>query len=252
MSLTSIDGILASSANLGMLPMFYQSGKSGVTAATATSGYISGNRHGRTITMPSMGAGVTALLTKFHVSNNQGVYTLLAIEYNLGTLTVSGSSWAVGVTMPTKVVAGVSVQTNSTEPMLVITTSFTATTPTVTITYTNQDGTGSRTATMTLPTNVAATSAFSIAPHLQSGDTGMLSVENVEISAGTAGVASIRGLLPLATSQCPRISSATNPPPLGIPTPQYRVASGELLAFYNFFTINSIVIFAQMTFVGDQ
>lgn len=66
------------------------------------------------------------------------------------------------------------------------------TTRTATITYTNSSGTGSRTGTTTLPTNTAdATTMYPFT--LQSGDTGVKSVQSLQLS-GTTGAAGAFGI----------------------------------------------------------
>lgn len=82
---------------------------------------------------------------------------------------------------------------------LAVVTNFTAAT-TVTLTYTNQSGTGSRTSTAVMAT--ATTRAVSFFG-LQSGDTGIQSIQSVQVSsaqaAGTYIVAVVRPLMMLPT-----------------------------------------------------
>lgn len=60
-----------------------------------------------------------------------------------------------------------------------------ATATTITVTYVNQDGTGSRTATVTLPASAIASRMFPFA--LQAGDTGIRQITNIAGSAAPTG-----------------------------------------------------------------
>jgi hypothetical protein len=212
---------------------------SNTTAATITSGYVTARRGRATITMPSsFPAGVTGVLfPDTHIaSHTSTTTTYMCLEYILGTLTVSGNSFAAGVSMPSKLVvqSGNTVQTSTLIPVLVVTTALTATTPIVTITYANQDGTGSRTCTMTLPTNVTIDTVFCMLPHLQTGDFGVQSVSNISISTGSAGVLKVMGLLPLAMRHAQAnvcISELNN---FQSSVPMFMAEANEVIAFYHF------------------
>lgn len=72
---------------------------------------------------------------------------------------------------------------------------------TITITYTNQDGTAGRTGSVTLPASAITRRMFPFA--LQSGDTGVRSIENIAGSAaptGTFNIVMLRSLAEIAVS----------------------------------------------------
>ena len=232
----NIDQLISDASNYGcwraMIPLFAAS----TTAATVDSGKIIAQRFGAAITVPTVDAAFQGYVCTVcqPISRLPNQIHAAFLEYNLGTLTVSGSSWAAGVTMPTKPVRGSDIQTATHAAFLVVETAVTATTPTITITYVNQDGTGSRTATMVLPTNPAVKSAYKIDPYLQAGDTGIQEVTNVETSTGSAGTMSIRGGLFLGTGlnlNSDRGAHATIDPIMG-PLPVVLLEPGEIIAVY--------------------
>jgi hypothetical protein len=156
---------------------------------------------------------------------------LAGLEYLLGTLTVSGNSFSAGVTMPTKTVRGEAVQTNANICIMHVLTALTATTPVVTLTYTNQAGVGSRTATLTLPSNAGASSCFLVHPHFQADDLSIYALTGASISTGSAGVLEIFGILPLSKGVTVGVNgyntdflSSSEVPYLGV--------SGENIGFY--------------------
>jgi hypothetical protein len=71
--------------------------------------------------------------------------------------------------------------------------------PTFTITYTNQDGTGSRTAT--LAAGLAPTLGRRLQIPLQSGDTGIQKIDNVQCTVATVGTFNVLVLRPLWTGR---------------------------------------------------
>lgn len=77
--------------------------------------------------------------------------------------------------------------------------------PTFTITYTNQDGVGSRTAT--LAAGLAPTLGRRLPVPLQSGDTGIQKIDNVQCTVATAGTFNVLVLRPLWTG---RVRSAND------------------------------------------
>jgi len=123
-------------------------------------------------------------------------------------------------------------QTASMIPMLVASSTLTATTPVITITYQNQAGTGSRTCSMTLPTNAVINSAFCMTPHLNSGDTGLEDVTNMSRSAGTLGELRVKGCIPIAFS-CQGVgTSMSSFTEMHKPKAPFLAESGDKLAFY--------------------
>lgn len=171
------------------------------------------------------------------------------IEYDLGTLTVSGNSFSDGVSAPTKTPpGGTSGLCIFTSVVLAVTTALSATAPVVTITYTDQDGNTGNTAALTLPTNCNANSAFRVYPHLASGDIGIRDITNVSISTGTAGVIKVMGLLELADIAISSTSFGLNDPRITA-YPLYPIAAGETIALYTQNTVSTISIYADWVMV---
>lgn len=211
------------------------------TAALITAGGSTISRVVESLTIPPMTSPVTgAYLMYAAVVGIAGNILEAALEPTaLGILTLSGNVFSGAASMPTRSIydhttgrAGAAVQMPSVNPMLLVTTTLVAATPVITITYTNQAGVGGRTATLTLPTNALINSAFRIAPHLQSGDTGILSVQNISTSAGSAGVLSVRGLIPLV--DMPYSGGAYNATsmPVVLPISNLLLQAGDVIAFY--------------------
>lgn len=224
------------------------------TAATTTSGFTTTQRFPETVTVPTMGAPVTRAYCVFGAVQIATASTFVAaIETTLGTLTVSGNSFASGSAMPSrKIATGESLSTAATECYLVATVALSATTPVVTITYTNAEGVGSRTATLTLPTGVAVNSAFDITPHLQSGDTGVSSVQNISISTGTAGTLRVYGLLPLYIAPVPAAQGTSYMNPSTLARDIYGVESGDVIGFYRHGSTSSERAFVHLVFAPES
>jgi hypothetical protein len=174
-----------------------------------------------------------------------------ALEYTLGTLTVSGNSFSSGVTMPTKTVMGTSLQTAASEPMLVVTAALTASNPVITITYTDQDGNTGNTAVLTLSSNTLINSAFRIAPYLANGDTGIRAVTNISTSTGSAGSLAVMGLLPVNATQSTNASGFGAMSPLEQPIPIYLWEAGEKIAFYRYGVATAAYCFIHLTAVAE-
>lgn len=246
--LNSLDTLLAQYIDKGPLIRTHQEQVSGTTAATTTSGYTSAQRCAATVTIPTLGSGVTGVCFPVikMTGEDAGCIHIATLEYELGSLAVSTNTFTGGSAMPTKIVRGESVLTASIMPMLIVDTSLTATAPVVTITYTNQSGTGSRTCTMTLPNSPLAKTAFFMGPHLQSGDTGVRSVQNISISTGSAGTLKVMGNLILSYGM--QVGTTINVDPLTLPIPHYRAIAGDRVAFYR--TGNSSSWFSMNYFVA--
>lgn len=240
----SIDDLLASVATNGpVVRNFFQRSTAAITAANTTSGYVTTRRQLSTITVPSLGAGLTGLIfTTIRMApggSNSYAISCAALEYELGVLTVSGNSFAAGAvaSMPTKTIRGTSIQTASLLPVVVATTALGgATTPALTITYTDQDGNASQTASLTLPTNPTINSGFLVTPHLASGDTGWRDVTNMSISAGTSGTLKAYGLLPLAFDLSAGTGANAGMALDLIPSnlPAFVAETNDIIAFYMF------------------
>ena len=235
--LNSFDNIRTSQADNGGHPLWIEDFITvATTNANSTSGYMTGQRFTRTFTQFALGAGLTgAIYHAIQMSNEEDDVNLVcAIEYDLGTLTVSGNSFADGVAMPTKTIRSTSITTASLMPVVVVTVTLTATTPVLTITYTDQDGNTGQTATLTLPTNASANSVFQITPHLAAGDTGIRDITGLSISTGTAGTLKVMGLLPLMIMSNTTSQNANILDVLNIPTEQWLVEANDVIAFYRF------------------
>lgn len=236
----SIDKLLEQNATYGDLTRMIRCDISSITtAATATCGGQTAQRMLGQFTMPSVHADLDgAFATYFRMSSPglTGVNMVAGLEYVLGTLTVSGNSFSAGVSMPTKACAENStpVQTSALFAAIYISTTLTgATTPILTITYTNQDGTGSRTATLTLPSNPVANSMFFLRIHLQSGDTGIRAVTNMSISTGSGGEIKAIGVLPLGLQTGNSISGAGAAfNPLALPFIMPLIETNDVIAVY--------------------
>lgn len=251
----TINAAIASTAQYGMMQRIYYSRTAGgVTAATTTSGGVTITRAPLRPQMPSNGSGVSGFIATntWGFSNIAATGLLYGLEYDLGTLTVSGNTFTDGVAMPTKSVRGESIVTAASLVFVVVTTTLIATTPVLTITYTDQDGNTGQTAVLTLPTNAAVNTGFYIAPHLSSGDTGIRDVTNISISVGTAGAIKIYGVLPLMISTATVTASISNTlSPLNSPIVPYLIEPNEYIGFYRFNVTTGGEIFAGFNLVPE-
>lgn len=253
--LNSLDNIISQATAQGTWRRnLFALQNSSTTAANITSGFNSGYRYSNTWTVPTFGGAVTAAYcTYFRALCGITSYcAVLAYEQTLGTLTVSGNVFAAGSAMPTRTIEGVSTTTATLMPVLVSTAAVTATTPVVTITYTNESGTSSRTATLTLPTNATANACFQIQPHLQSGDTGIRSVQNISISTGSAGTFKVYGLFPLGIVASAAASANSAFDFLASPFPMFPLATSDVLAIYQIGSTTASSVFASVCLVGDN
>jgi hypothetical protein len=203
--LDSVNAMLASEQQYGVWRRWVAlTTASGGTAPTATAGGpTQGKRYPNLVTVPSMVAGVLGMyLTQCRCNNmnsQNGEHLIVALEYELGRIDLSTGTFTAGVAMPTKrYSARPAVVSSSQFIALVPTTTLTATTPSIGLTYTNQDGTGSRAASLVLPTNAVAGGVYMLQQALQAGDTGVRSVSAMTKSAGTVGIVRCFGYLLLA------------------------------------------------------
>jgi len=229
----SVDDLLANSNSKGSFTRFFYSNETAnVTAGTTTAGYVTARRFSNAITLPAFTGN--AYLTYGRVfSSGTLVNAFMALEVTLGTLTISGNSFADGSVMPTRrLFGGSSVQTASMLPMLWVSTTTVATTPTLTVTYTNQAGATSHTAAPVLTTGTAANTAINLLPHLQSGDTGIQDVTGMSISAGTGGVVKAVGLIPLVIANQQTSSTSVAVDPLGYPYEMFPLQGSDVLSFW--------------------
>lgn len=251
----SIDNMLAASASSGAFAqLIFLNTTTTTSAGLTTDGYQTSSRYITPYTVPSLGTGVTSCkFPTIKMNNDDGDTSLVAaLEYDLGSLTVSGDVFTSGVSMPTKTLNGVSVTTAASMIYLVCTASFTATTPVITITYTNQAGTGSRTATLTLPSGLTINTALAVAPHLQAGDTGIRSVQDISISTGSAGTATLYGLLPLAYNMGVAAGICNGVTPMNAPVQMWPCAGGENIGFYRFGANQASSLAVMLVGLGDN
>lgn len=229
----SINSMIRSAQQNGIYNPFYNDNMTATTAATTTSGVISCQRFPRSLTVPSLGAGLTGFVFPKMDFSNDDVCSIFAIlEYNLGTLTVSGNSFADGVAMPSKTIRGTSYTTATEICFLVVTTAVTGTTPVMTITYTDQDGNTGNTCTLTLPTSPSLNTTFLMHPHLASGDTGIRDVTNMSISTGSSGVMRAYGGLIIGEGASSSGSGTLSLEMLSISKPLWPAVASDVIAFY--------------------
>lgn len=235
----SIDDLLAENNTSGGLTQILKTEiTSSTTVATINSGGQTMQRFQNVFTVPTMGGSVLGAYCThmaLHIPGGAGMNIVGGLEVDLGTLTVSGNSFSAGSSMPSRPTAENStpVQSAALFNAIYVSASVTATTPVVTITYTNQDGTTGRTASLTLNSNPAVNSMFSLRTHLQSGDTGIRAVTNMSISTGSAGTIKAIGILPIAIHATNNSSGAGGGfPPLGMPISMPRLAAGDNIGFY--------------------
>ena len=233
----TIDAAISAATNGLMQRMYYFRGAAGNTAATTTSGSTSIFRCPQRIQMPSSnGSGIAGFIATniFAFSRDAATGMFVGLEYELGSLAVSGNTFTDGVAMPTKTIRGTSITTAASLVFAVATVAVTATTPVLTITYTDQDGNTNQTATLTLPTSPLINTGFYVTPHLASGDTGIRDVTNISISTGSAGTIKIYGVLPLAASNQPVVPQATTLHCMSTPLTPYLIEPNEYIAAYRF------------------
>ena len=255
--LASIDNMLGQASAQGMWSRFYTSRIAAVTtAATVDCGRISAQRYPNSLVMPTMGGSVSGayITTARMFQEDVGTMLMMGLEVPLGTLTVSGNSFAAGSTMPQRDIPGyTSVQLSSMITMIEVSTVLAgATTPTLTITYTDQDGNTGQSAVLVLPTNPALSSAYMVTPHLAAGDTGVRAVTNMSISTGSSGVLKAYGLVPLHMSNAGVGSQPMSPDTLTAPRLLVKLLAGDILSFYRFAGTTTNNILATVAAVGDN
>lgn len=253
--LNSLDNMLSQASAQGMWVRGLDSAVVATTAASTTCGYVSACRFPNSLVIPTLGGTVTGAYVTLcrMVGARASCVFVAALEVLLGTLTVSGNVFADGSIMPTRLVNGVSQVLATMIPMLVVNTALTATTPAVTITYTDQDGNTGNSAVLTLPTNPVINTAFCIMPHMVAGDTGIIDITNISISAGSAGVLKVYGLVPI--NNIPIDQTPYNAPMLD-PIPQAqimpRLVAADIISFYRYGLSTSDQLIAALAAVGDN
>lgn len=235
-ALESIDSILDAIATYGAWQKHIGGwSNTGNIALTSSAGGLTQiKQFPHKLTVPSMTSPVIGMYLIQARINNVVSQTnenfVVAIEYDLGSVSFATGTFTDGVAMPVKAYSGkAAVQTSTQMVCLVIDSAAnaTATTPTITVTYVNQDGVGSRTATLVLPTNPTAGSCFLLTPTLQAGDTGIQDVTNITKSAGSAGVCDVRGYLILSAA----IYQDQVMEPMTDLYPNWLLEAGDIIAF---------------------
>lgn len=263
--LRSQDDFINEQNSNGIMPVnIYQFHTTTTTAANTTSGYQTLQRFPNTFTVPSLGGSVSsAYMAMFKAQSagaGIGTHVMACVEVLLGTLTVSGNSYADGSAMPTRTpylyTTGASQTTASMIPAAYISATLTATTPTLTINYTNEQGTTGRSCTLTLPSNAVVNSAFLIQPHLQSGDSGIRdlsasSPNGLSISTGTAGTIRVVGLIPLAKVTAGGNGQALHNDARRISETMYPLKGGDVISFWKFGTASSGYLNSVFTLVPE-
>lgn len=255
--LDSVDNMIRSASDNGMLSRMLIDTIAATTAANTTSGYVSAGMFPFAIfTVPRMGSGVSvAYLTAFgaNQSASAGSMVLAVAIFSMGSINMNTGTFTPGVSMPIRPIGKqAQVQTATERVFLYVSSAVTATTPLVTITYTNQDGTANQSAALTLPTGVTANSVYFVDPHLASGDTGMRSVSNITKSAGTAGTIVCYGAWVLGYSMAQANFVAQSPGPLALPRVPWPLVKGDQIAFVRHGLATACDLFAYIGLLGDN
>lgn len=133
--------------------------------------------------------------------SNSNMMMLVGLEYLLGSVNLATGTFTDGVAMPTKLINGESITTAAMWTFLAVTTTLSATSPIITVTYTNEVGTASRSVATTMPSNSNVGTAMFLNTNLQGDDFAIRDVTGITKSAGSSGVVSVYGYLPLHFSR---------------------------------------------------
>lgn len=260
--LASLDKLIEYGRSKGMWKRAISGTMPSTTSPLITGGGLRMVRSASFLTLPSsFGGGISrCYLTHcdmYQSSSSGNVSGLLAaLEFNLGTLTVSGNSFSDGTALGSRLIEGASTQLASFLPVLHIDTALTATTPVVTTTYTDQAGNTGQSCALTLPTNAGVQGCYVMQPHLATGDTGIRDVTNMSISTGSAGVISCRGLFPLAIGYEGNSGGTTSfaefLEPLLNPFPLFPLHTSDVLSFFSFGETGSRDFHAFVAAVADD
>lgn len=262
----SLDDFMSQQNTYGVMPVsHYAAHSTTTTAATTTSGSQTLQRFPQTFTVPSLGSGVTnaymSMYRNMNAGAGTGLITMACLEVTLGTLTVSGNSYADGSAMPSRTPylfsSGSSQTLASMIPVAYISTTLSATTPVLTFNYTNETGTTGRSSTVTLPTNAALNSGFMLQPHLQSGDSGIRdlsasSPNGLSISTGTSGVIKVVGLIPLAVIANANTGQGLTVDGRRISDTFYPLQGGDVISFWRFGTTSSGYLHSTFTLAPES
>lgn len=187
-SVTSVAGAYISLWAAAGLP-----GAGSLSVGNTTTGVIPDvNTNGSFTFVNPSGGNLSYLAKCVATSSSVGTITIYDRVWHGGSYTsVNGAISANTTTAVTRPSSGVAL-----ELWAEIATALSATATTITATYVNQAGTGSRSATVTLPASAIASRMFPFA--LQAGDTGIRQITNLAGSAaptGTFNVVILRRLI---------------------------------------------------------
>lgn len=217
MAITTLDGAIA-----GMQPprLYSKAQSSTLVAGRPYSTWVASGfpavgtydttLNGATLTGPVSGqiprtnpASGNAYLARFSSNAAQsGVVLLLDRIWQNRLANVTGAQAITSPTWPARDVAG---STNGDGILLALefSTGSTAGTPTAAVIYTNQDGTGSRTANLIDAVSSTTSGGSFLRYDLQAGDTGIRSIQSVNLSATlTGGVVNLVAYRLIAALEC--------------------------------------------------
>lgn len=248
----NINQALATSAAYGNFNRLYFAAiTASTTLATTTSGRVTVQRLNISPQIPSLGSGVQGFIASNISMYNDDAFTgmIVGIEYLLGSLNVGTGVFTDGVTMPTKTVRGAAIQTAAGLAFATIRTTLNAATPTLTVTFTDETGTTGQTCQVGLPTNSLANSGFFLQPTFTTGSIGIRDVTGMTISAGSAGVIDIYGVLPLYMGFTNTSLHSTNL--LSNFNVPYLIEASEQIGFYRLFNQTTCDAVITMTLIPE-
>ena len=257
-TLNSLDHMLASASTNGLLVRLLTGSVTlTTTSATTTSGYATWQRIPTSFTMPAVGPGLTGAYFPTIIMVNEDVNTMMlcGLEYTLGTITANGGTgtFSAGSTMPTKTIAGTSVQTASMRHFVYISTTLSAVAPVLTITYTDQNGNTGVTMTITIPSGSVVNSMFDLTSSLASGDTGIRAVTDMSWTLNpAAGVARVIGVLTMAIGDNTIGGAGATMKPLSSPLPLFLVEENDVIGMYKCGTNGTTTMLAMLVGVAEN
>lgn len=257
--LDSVGNLMVNQAAFGELAVGLNVRHTPATTATvgATSGLQTAQVWDRDYVVPSLGAGVDgAVISSYGGSasaTTEQVLVWRAAVCAAMTFTGGGNrTYVQGAAMPSRkhYSRASAEQTVSRMPILRVSAAVGgASTPTITISYTNQDGVSGRTCVMTIPSNPAANSAFFMLPHLQAGDSGIISVEDMVPSGGSTGTLEVWGCVDLGADVCFSSGGGQNVQ-VATPSEQPLLQAGDALNVVRVNAATSVGSFCCFDLIG--
>lgn len=170
----------------------------------------------------------------FQVALTSGGSAIDITTAGSGTQTCAFSNTP-GVTMPTKTVRGLSLQTAATRCFGVGTVALVGASTAITVNYTNQSGVAAKSLVVTPPvTTMVANTAMDVYPYLASGDTAIRSIESLSAANATAGTIKFYGYLELGKT-CEVSTYVENSSPiLAVPSCNFLCEAAETIGFIMF------------------